>query len=133
MKIYKSKIDLWLLIPFLIPIYFGITNLTSNNRMGWIIIVATIAFVVFMYRSTYYIIENSKLIVRSMFIVHEKIDISTIKKIYKTKNPLSSPALSLDRIAIVYNKFDEILISPIDKRQFVDDLLKINSEIKIEI
>ena len=72
-----------------------------------------------MYSSTYYIIENNKLIVRSMFIVYEKISVATFKKIYNTKNTLNSPALSLDRIAIVYNKFDEILISPIDKKQFL--------------
>lgn len=54
-----------------------------------------------------------------MFIVYEKISVATFKKIYNTKNTLNSPALSLDRIAIVYNKFDEILISPIDKKQFL--------------
>ena len=133
MKIYKSKFDWWLLIPFLIPVYFGITSILSHNKMGWIVVVLTIAFVVFIYRSTYYILENNDLIIRSMFTVHEKIDVATIKKIYKTKNPLSSPALSLDRIAIVYNKYDEILISPIDKKQFIDEILAINSNIEVKV
>jgi hypothetical protein len=132
MKIYKSKIDWWLIIPFLVPIYFGIISWKNNDKMGWLVIVATVAFVVFMYRSTYYIIDNNKLIVRSMFIVYEKIEISSIKKIYKTRNPLSSPALSLNRLAIVYNKYDEIMISPEEKQDFLEKILKINPDITIE-
>ena len=44
-----------------------------------------------------------------------KVEINSIKRIYKTRNPLSSPALSLYGIAIVYNKYDEVLISPKNK------------------
>ncbi|WNM20060.1 PH domain-containing protein [Flavobacterium capsici] len=132
MKIYKSKIDWWLIIPFLIPIYFGIIEVLKHNKSGWLVIVATVAFVVFMYRSTYYIIENNTLTVRSMFIVYEKIEISSIKKIYKTRNPLSSPALSLNRLAIVYNKYDEIMISPEEKVDFMDEILKLNPEISVK-
>ena len=58
-----------------------------------------------------------------------KVEIQSIKRIYKTRNPLSSPALSLDRIAIVYNKYDEVLISPKDKKEFIEELLKINPDI----
>lgn len=132
MKIFKSKIDWWLLLLFLIPIYFGMLEVLKHNKTGWIVIIGAIAFVVFMYRSTYYIIEDSFLVVRSMFIVYEKIEISSIKKIYKTKNPLSAPALSLDRMAIVYNKYDEILISPKDKTQFIEVILKINPYIEMK-
>lgn len=101
--------------------------------MGWIVVVCTIAFLVFMYRSTYYIIEKNELTIRSMLIVHKKIQVDTITKIYKTRNPLSSPALSINRIAIVYNKYDEILISPLDRKQFIEELAAINSEITIEV
>lgn len=62
-----------------------------------------------------------------------KIDIQSIRKVYKTNNPISSPALSLDRIEIIYNKFDSILISPKDKKSFVEDLLKINPNIDVRI
>ena len=60
-----------------------------------------------------------------------KIDIHSIKKVYRTNNPLSSPALSLDRIAIVYNKYDEILISPKDRSAFIAELLSINPNIEV--
>jgi hypothetical protein len=68
----------------------------------------------------------------NLIIWHTKIEISTIRKIYRTNNPLSSPALSLDRIAIVYNKFDEILISPKERNEFINELLKINPSIEVK-
>jgi hypothetical protein len=133
MKVYKSKIDWWLLIPFLILVCFGFSLVLNYDKMGWVIIVSTIAFVVFMYISTSYVVVDSKLIVKSMFIVHEAIEISSIKKIYQTKNPLSSPALSIDRIALVYNKYDEILISPRKKAEFINELRKLNPNIEVMI
>jgi len=63
----------------------------------------------------------------------KKIDIKSIKKIYATNNPLSSPALSLDRIAVVYNQVDEILISPKERKAFVEELLKINPNIEVKL
>jgi hypothetical protein len=68
-----------------------------------------------------------------MFIVNEKIDIEKIRKIEKTSSILSSPALSMDRIAVKYNKFDEIYISPKEKQLFVDELLLINPTIEVAI
>ena len=85
-------------------------------------------FIFWMFSKIKYVIDGTILIVWWI-----KIDIHSIKRIYKTNNPMSSPALSLDRIAIVYNKYDEVLISPKLKKQFVDELLKINPSIVVEI
>ncbi|WP_333694783.1 PH domain-containing protein [Flavobacterium sp.] len=81
-----------------------------------------------MFSKIKYVIEGTMLKVWGV-----KIDIHSIKRIYKTNNPLSSPALSLDRIAIVYNTYDEVLISPKLKKEFVEELLKINPNIEVEI
>lgn len=107
------------------PIYYGIIE----NDYLIVIVFAVISIAVFfLFRAIKYKIDNTNLIIGS-----SKIDINSIRKIYKTKNPLSSPALSIDRIAIVYNKYDEVLISPKDKKGFVDAILQINSNIIVEI
>ena len=49
--------------------------------------------------------------------MNTNIDIKSIRKIIETYNPLSSPAASIDRLEIFYNKFDSILISPKDKKE----------------
>lgn len=62
-----------------------------------------------------------------------KIDIMTIISIRKTRNPLSSPALSLNRLEIRYGKWNTILISPKNVDQFCENLRKVNSKIDINL
>ena len=79
----------------------------------------------------YFIIEN-KLMIKSGFINMGSIDINQIKSIEKSSSILSSPAGSLKRICISYGKYDDILISPRNQEDFIQDLLKINPEIKLK-
>ena len=78
-----------------------------------------------------YKIEKENLNVKCTFLVNENIEINTIRKITETYNPLSSPAASIDRIEIFYNKFDSVLISPKKKQEFIEDVLKINPNIEV--
>lgn len=133
MKIYKSKIDWWLGLPLLYPVFLSITSIIEGNWNGYLGMIAIVLFIVFISKSTNYIISENQLIVKSMFIVNVRIDILEIRKIEKTTSILSSPALSLDRIAIIYNKFDEVYISPKEKQAFLTDLLQINPNIEVKL
>ena len=133
MKIYKSKIDWWLGLVLLYPIFRSIVSMIEGKWIGYLGIVLCLLFIVFISKSTRYIIEEDKLIVKCMFIVNDRIEISKIRKIEKTNSVLSSPALSLDRIAIKFNKFDEVYISPKEKQSFLNDLLEINPNIEVKV
>lgn len=128
MKVYKSKIDWWLiaLIGGLLcyPIVEGI--MTQEYLLS-LVFVGLSLLVFLMFRTIKYKIEGQYLRIWTT-----KIDILSIKKVYRTNNPLSSPALSLDRIAIVYNKYDEILISPKEQSAFIAHLLSINPNIVLD-
>jgi len=128
-KVYKSKIDWWLIIVigvlFCYPIVEGI--ITKEYLMS-LTFFGLISLIFLLFKSIQYKIEGQFLI-----IWRTKIDILKIKKIYSTNNPLSSPALSLDRIAVTYNKFDEVLISPKNRAEFIAELLKINPNIVVEV
>ena len=50
------------------------------------------------------------------------VPLADIKSITPSNNPLSSPALSLDRLRIDYGKGRMLLISPRDKEQFLQDV-----------
>ena len=128
MKIYKSKIDWWLVL--LVVGIFGypiIDGIVTHDYFLSVLFSGVLLLFFLLSKTIQYKIEDKKLI-----IWNTKIEISTIRKIYRTNNPLSSPALSLDRIAIVYNKFDEILISPKERNEFIKELLKINPSIEIK-
>ncbi len=111
------------------PIFRSILSIIEGEWLGYLGISLVTLLVLFVSKTTRYIINGSQLTVKSMWIVNHKIEISTIKKIEKTNSVLSSPALSLDRIAIYYNKFDEVLISPKEAGDFIMELMKVNPDI----
>ncbi|WP_428663382.1 PH domain-containing protein [Runella sp.] len=41
--------------------------------------------------------------IKSGLFFSKSLEINSIKKIVETRNPISSPALSLDRIELIYN------------------------------
>ena len=133
MKIYKSKIDWWLGLVLVYPIFRSIVSIIEGEWVGYFGIVLCFLFIFFISKSTRYIIAENQLIVKCMFIVNDRIEISKIRKIEKTNSVLSSPALSLDRIAIKFNKFDEVYISPKEKQNFLNDLLQINPNIEVKV
>lgn len=129
MQTFNSKIDWWLIILLVIvfgyPILDGLLSKQyglSFTMFGFLVLIGIL------FSKIKYVIDGQ--ILKIWWI---KVEIKSIKRIYKTRNPLSSPALSLDRIAIVYNKYDEVLISPKNKQEFVEELLKINPDILVEI
>lgn len=76
--------------------------------------------------NTYYVVENNTLIIKSL-VFRWKININDITQIETTHNPLSSPALSLDRLKIYYMKNGEVtsvMISPKDKETFLQAINK---------
>jgi hypothetical protein len=100
------------------------------TNLGWELtfVVVLTTFITYLFFFTSYTIVNDSLIIKSGFF-SEKITISKIKEIQKTNYILSAPAPSFNRILVKYGKFDEVIISPKNKRQFVNDLLAVNSGI----
>ena len=74
-----------------------------------------------------YEITTSTLEIRSGIFLHYKIPLASIVRVVPTRNPLSSPAWSLDRLRIDYvknNKKRVIMISPKDKKAFLHELVE---------
>lgn len=128
MKIYKSKIDWWLILLIVgvlgYPIVDGI--LSKEYTLSIVFSILLVLFY-FLAKSIQYKIDGENLIIWKT-----KIPIKSIHKVYRTRIPLSSPALSLDRIGVVYNKYDEIFISPKEREEFIKELLKINPNIEVK-
>lgn len=133
-KTYKSKIGFSIWFPLaLLLLSVEILMLTNRVWSGALIVVFVILFIIYLYFDTSYKITSAgKLIIKGGFLIKREIDISSIKKIKATKNPLSAPALSLDRLEISYNKYDTILISPVDKPGFIQQLKEFKPGIDAE-
>jgi len=125
---YKSKVDWWLIAVILIAFGYPIVDgILSKEYVLSAVFIALLVLFYFLAKSIQYKIDGENLI-----IWRTKIPIQSIHKVYRTRMPLSSPALSLDRIGIVYNKYDEIFISPKEREEFIKELLKVNPTIEVK-
>ena len=134
MEKFKSKIDLWFIL-FLV-LLFGLILVRLVYDQSWIgfaFILFVIAFIVQMYSTTFYSIENKKLLIKCGFFYNLSIEIESIKQISESYNIISSPAFSFDRFEILYNNFDTVLISPKEKLRFIEAIKKINPQTEIKI
>ena len=131
--IFKSKLGLELVIPLAI-ILGGISILfiVKGIWLGLLIIGGVSALIIHIFFNTNYTIDHNKLQVRGGLFFYKEVNIQSIRKVVETKTPISSPALSLDRIEVFYNKFDSIIISPKDKKEFIKHLQQINDRIEVK-
>ncbi|MDO7192917.1 PH domain-containing protein [Acinetobacter nosocomialis] len=131
---FRSKIDWWLLLIFVVitaniifKIYQEVHHSSIGTNFSHLIIYSLVIVVIwFPIFSTYYVVENSTLVIKSL-VFRWKINIDDIIQIEPTYNPLSSPALSLDRLKISYMKngrIAKVMISPKDKEGFLNTLRK---------
>lgn len=134
MKRFYSKIGLEVVIPIVLII--GVTTTLMVLQKAWpgvAVLLVTMLFIVHLITNTYYQIEHGALRIKSGFIINKHIAINSIRKIQKSNSIFSSPAASLDRLEIFYNKYDSVLISPKDKQEFLAQLRNINPAIEIQV
>ena len=87
-----------------------------------VVAVATVLVIALLFAvltRTHYTVANGELrVVSGPF--RRTISLSDITGVEPTRNPISSPALSLDRLKVSYGKKKYILISPADKAGFLN-------------
>ncbi|KAA8485409.1 PH (Pleckstrin Homology) domain-containing protein [Arcticibacter tournemirensis] len=118
----------------LIPLSEIIININDSSAiLSLIVILAVIAFFVWVRFGTYYVIKESQLLYRSGPI-RGSIDIQSVHTLIKNKTLWvgTKPALARKGIILKYNKYDDIYISPKNKDQFIAELLKRNNNIQVE-
>jgi Bacterial PH domain len=124
--VYRSKADAWLVMvlatAMAISLYATFAVLSAGSSLAWLI-AAPIAGVgiglpLWLLFSTHYTLEPRQLIVKSGPFKW-RIALADITNITPTSNPLSSPALSLDRLRIDYSQGRSLMVSPRYKEQFV--------------
>ncbi|AEE49446.1 PH domain-containing protein [Haliscomenobacter hydrossis] len=134
MTTYPSKIGSGLVAIFVV-ILGGIALLMAFQA-AWVglgIIALVSAFIIHLFMTTYYQIEEKTLRVRCGFLVDQRIDITQITSVSETNNPISSPATSLDRLEICYKPHGSVIISPKDKKGFIQHLLTLQPNIEVRL
>ncbi|MFP7487245.1 PH domain-containing protein [Priestia filamentosa] len=130
---FKSKKDIWIypviwgaIVACFTPIFVG---------EEYEVLFLTVPFAILMiwiWFSTGYTVKSEHLILRNGPLKKD-IPIKNIKSITRTFNPMASYALSINRLKIEYGTgFGFVLVSPINKQEFVTALKEINPRIQIE-
>jgi hypothetical protein len=134
MEMYKSKIDYWLII--LLSVVFGgivIQMIIDQFWYGLGIVIIPILFIGHMFTKTYYLLTEKELVIKCGFAFKKVLQIKDIRKISESSDLISSPALSIDRLEILYNKFDSVLISPKKKYEFIEALKILKPDIEVKL
>lgn len=130
---YPTKVDWWLIpilcLPPIASVVVCIALAASGKWSELPIGLASVVFVVALYCGVVfpmrYGVDDTHLHVRSG-LIHSRVPLADITEVYPTHNPLSSPALSLDRLWVQYGQglFKAVMISPADRDGFLNDLAR---------
>jgi Bacterial PH domain len=113
-RIYKSKIgwEFFVLFAVILTPQVVLSFFNSVTIYGVLVLLVIALFIVFTFNKTMYVIDGACLTVKSSVFYKKVIAIKTIRKVVETRNPISSPAASLDRLEVYFDKFDSVIISP---------------------
>jgi len=103
------------------------------SNPGALICLAVIALFLWFWFDTGYVIKEEKVYYRSGFI-RGSIAISTIREVDKSSRGFvgMKASIALKGIVIRYNKWDELLISPLNADEFINKLTEMNPAIQVK-
>ena len=131
---YNSAISGWL-ASFVLLVLGSTTVLiiVKSVWVGFLVNVPLIVWLVHMGFNTYYILDHGVLQITCGLFYKENFLIADITQIRATNNPLSSPALSMERLEIQFKSKQSIMISPKAKNDFIKELVQQNPSIKVKM
>jgi len=125
---FPSKVDAWLGAVLGIVAAVQLLALAYLFSIGhparWVavpLLLLAPALIVWTLASTRYVVDDTLLTV-CCGPLRKRIELSQITSIQRTRSPLSSPALSLDRWLVAYGKGQACMISPQDMAGFREAL-----------
>jgi Bacterial PH domain len=123
--VYPTAISWWLWIPIYTLIIGQGIFLMSETSVWFFLFHLTLAILIYIFIvRIQYILTTDQIIIKMGPFSYRKIDIVSIRKMQLSNNPLSSPAASLRRIAIHYNQWGFVLISPKNREEFIEEVEK---------
>lgn len=127
--VYRSKVDWWLVLILLgtvgVMVWGTIEPLVKGKGIDWTMTITTVLVLGLLTSLTAikYVLYPEYLYICCGFLGKTKIHYGEIRNMKETHNPLSSAAMSLDRIQIDYMEngvHRMVLISPVRKKEFME-------------
>lgn len=132
--IFRSRVSILLLIIILAAMSPGIIGPLMDGEIVAALAVSGVGLIImsilFCIR---YRIEDGKLYVGEVFRKGEAYDLKKLVSITPTRTMLSAPAASLRRIKLDFGCGKALVISPAAQEMFIDEILRINPNVKINL
>ena len=137
--VFRTKVDLWLVAVIVVAFGFGLwatmASVRQNPGEGWIglvVMIGAMGLVMGISVPTEYIVTDRELVIRSG-VLRSTIPLDSILRVYRTHNPLSAPAWSLDRIGIDYRSGRARRLALISPRRQADFLSVLQQRVPLEV
>ena len=131
-RVFKSKVGWWYHLVILLAAAGCVASILKGRIDATVISLLASMLIIHILLNTWYkITEDGVLVAHCSIFPEKRIAISEITALGSTVMPISSYALSLDRLIIYKNDKYWLLISPVNKKDFINQLIKINPEIKL--
>lgn len=136
-KVFKSGVSRGL-VGFILTCYSACLVPLFFRDFSWTYIVVTIICISLCYgnikilSTCSYTISGTRLTVKFFVIYHQRYDIMKMTRIAPTRSIISAPAASLDRLRISMERRESVIVSPKDKKAFVNELIRINPKITLD-
>jgi hypothetical protein len=124
---FRSKVDAWLALV-IVGAFASVGVVLASVSAPEVSLVPVAAFagvgaaaIWWLHRSTTYTLSESQLCVRSTGLSW-CVPLRDIRAVTPTRDPLASPALSLDRLRIDYGPLKSIMVSPANRELFLKEL-----------
>ena len=125
---FKSKLDGWVAASLLAASLVQVVVLVALAAkapaallVALPLVLVISAFVAWLYVATRYEVTDDHLLIRAG-IVSVDVPLAQITRVEETRNPISAPAWSLDRLLISYGHDRSCIISPKNKERFLEIL-----------
>lgn len=126
--VFRTKVDRWLVVVLVVSLLGVLVAMAASYEAdpsatwtGAVIPVVVLLLVAALTLPTRYVLTAHALVVR-FGLFRMTIPLTAIERVYPTRNPLSAPAWSLDRLGIDYRVASRrrlMLISPAERDAFL--------------
>ncbi|OTA41386.1 MAG: hypothetical protein A6D92_07215 [Symbiobacterium thermophilum] len=112
----------WVVVPGVVAFLLVLLLREPTRWWDWILAGAVPAalegLLIWIWFGTGYAVTENELVIRSAFLTW-RIPLAAIRRVRPTRSPLTSPALSMDRLEVRTNKGSAPLISPRNRSEFL--------------
>lgn len=140
-EVYPSKRDWWLvaliIFSIVMMVFVAADLMAAEEVEPWVrygvggLSILSAIFCLWLLLGTRYVLNREELRIHCGPI-RMRVKVADITEVYPTHNPLSSPALSLDRVMIIFGEGlrKRVMISPQDKEAFMRRLRLLRPELR---